>query len=166
LLLGHAVCNDGFGRARAHAFPGIADLVVVVGAVVIDLFDAALSLPLTARSREEALLALTAAAHTGRVVGIVDGTKVAPHLAAATWNAGLVRAGVLLVLRRWRRVRDAARHGRHVCAASRGSTWPQMVGWIGLIEVEGGWQLAAARWHGLLCPRVPVVPNMARLTSR
>ena len=81
----------GFGGAGA--LPAVAQLVVVF------LFKvAAVGLPLAARGGEEALLALAAAAHTRRVVGIVDGPQVAAHLAAATRYACLVSARVRLAL--------------------------------------------------------------------
>lgn len=95
----------GFGGAGA--LPAVAQLVVVF------LFKvAAVVLPLAARGGEEALLALAAAAHTWRVVGIVDGPQVTAHLAATARDAGLVGAGVLLrglLLLLRGRLRSAAR---------------------------------------------------------
>ena len=115
---GAAVGGD-FGRlnlAGARPLARIAHLVVVR---LVQLILAVL-LPLAARRREEALLALAAAAHTRRVVRVVDGPQVAAHLAAATRYACLVCARVRLALPlslswAWRRCVGRA---RHVCAGT------------------------------------------------
>jgi hypothetical protein len=127
--VGGAVCAhdaDGLGQLAglgAHALPAIAHLVVVDDLLKLVVV---VGLPLAARRREEALLALAPAAHTGRVVGVVlgksasdsgasgaahaYGSKVAAHLAPATGNARLVGACVRRLrpsLAKWRR---SARH--------------------------------------------------------
>lgn len=92
-----AVGGGDFGRlnlAGARSLARIAHLVVVH---LVHLVLAVL-LPLAARRGEEALLALAAAAHTRRVVRVVDGPQVAAHLAAATRYACLVSARVRLAL--------------------------------------------------------------------
>lgn len=73
--------------------PAIADDIFVGVAVLL------VGLSLAPSGTEEALLALATAAHTRRVVGVINAAEVASHLAAATWNARLVDALMLRVLR-------------------------------------------------------------------
>lgn len=81
----------------------IADYVVV-GILALALIAIVIGLSLPARGAEEALLALSAAAHARRVMGIVDGAEVASHLTAPARNTCLVdalvagRPGSLLLL--------------------------------------------------------------------
>ena len=124
-----AVCGAAAGDvvvlsfARPRALPRVADLVVVLLVGLV----AAVLLPLAARGREEALLALTPASHTRRVVRVVDRSQVAAHFAAPTRYAGLVGACVSL-RRRARRRCVGARHamadylctGVRVCTLSSG----------------------------------------------
>jgi hypothetical protein len=66
-------------------FVGSLALSAVADLVVVDVFEcvcifSAVRLPLAARGREVALLALAPAAHARRVVGVVYGAQVASHL--------------------------------------------------------------------------------------
>lgn len=79
------------GRAPAgmQALPAIA-YNVVIGVAVL-----AVRLALPPRGTEVAFFALAAAAHTGRIVGVVDAAQVASDLAATARDASLVDALVL-----------------------------------------------------------------------
>lgn len=71
----------------------IADDILVFAVLSI------LRLPLAAGCAEVAFLGFSAAAHAGRIMGIVDTPKIASHLATTARNACLVYALVLLRLR-------------------------------------------------------------------
>lgn len=73
--------------------PAITDDILVGVAVLL------VGLSLAPGGTKVAILALATAAHARRIVGVVDAAEVASHLAAATWNARLVDALVLRVLR-------------------------------------------------------------------
>lgn len=93
----HGAVNAAFDKWRGapadvKAFAAIPDDVLVgITAIVFGL-------ALATRCAEEAFFALTATAHAGRVMRVVDTAEVATDFASATGDAGLVNAFMLATL--------------------------------------------------------------------
>lgn len=78
-------------RFGIGALPAIADDILVLP--ILSIFV----LSLTAGRAEIALFGLSTAAHTGRIMWVVDTSKVASHLTTTAWDTCLVYALVLLL---------------------------------------------------------------------
>lgn len=82
-----------------HHLTAIAGNIVIAKVVSVKTaLGAVVGLALAARGREEALLALAAAAHARRVARVIDAAQIALDLAPATWDAGLIDAFMLGLL--------------------------------------------------------------------
>lgn len=99
--IGAGLCDGGFGIGASVVAAGAGGLelaAAVADDVLFEVGAVVLGLALAAGGREEALFRLAATANAGRVVRVVDTTKIAAHLAAATRDASLVDAFVLGII--------------------------------------------------------------------
>jgi hypothetical protein len=82
-----------------HHLAAITGNIIIAKVVSVKTaLSAVVGLALAARGREEALLALAAAAHARRVARVIDAAQIALDLAAAAWYACLVDAFMLGLL--------------------------------------------------------------------